>query len=362
MINEGVEPKGLGVGGFLIGAGMGWIVFTRHMVSWNVFPWILVFAGAAMIGSTMLSRRSPVPHVDKLLRSLMVGLILSLAVTNGFNLVVGIASSASPMASGSFLADETRTFTGEVDDESIGVSVESFNGPIEVQTWSGDGYKVEAYVKAKGANTGDAEENLRALTLKLEDQTILGEQTLKLTHNVPGTRTSLYSIQVKVLMPRDVEADTDLRTSNGAITLKALRGGHLELRTSNGPLVFGDVKADSVDGVSSNGPVSGDIDAPQIVVSTSNGPVNLRLPCSRSSGVRISTSNAGITLEVPGSTTMGYAVNLSTSNGGINVGLLDMEYSLNTKIVKIAETEDLQSRQVQVTIRASTSNAWITLR
>ncbi len=360
MINEGVEPKGLGVGGFLIGAGVGWIVFTRHMVSWNVFPWILVFAGAAMIGSTMLSRSSPVPHVDKLLRSLMVGLILSLAVTNGFNLVVGIASSASPM--GSYLADETKTFTGEVDDEIIGVVVESFNGPIEVQTWSGDGYKVEAYVKAKGANTGDAEENLRTLTLKLEDQTILGEQKLKLTHNVPATRTSLYSIQIKVFLPRDVEVDTDLRTSNGAITLKDLRGGRLELRTSNGPLVFSDVKADYVDGVSSNGPVSGDVDAPQIAVYTSNGPVNLRLPCSRSGGVRISTSNAGITLEVPGSTTMGYAVNLSTSNGGINVGLPDMDYSSNTKTVKIAETEDMHSKQVQVTIRASTSNAWINLR
>jgi DUF4097 and DUF4098 domain-containing protein YvlB len=48
---------------------------------------------------------------------------------------------------------------------------------------------------------------------------------------------------------------------------------------------------------------------------------------------------------------------LSTSNGGIDVDIPDLEYSTNQPIRKVAKTENFATKNVKIKIDANTSNS-----
>ena len=180
---------------------------------------------------------------------------------------------------------------------------------------------------------------------------------LVLRHNVPITKTSLYSVTIEVKLPADAEVSVDLDSSNGGIILTDITGGDIDLSTSNGALVFEDVTAVEINADTSNGAVRGTLEAPLTFIGTSNGGINLELPSTESGRYVLTTSNAGVDLKLSSSSSVGYDLDLSTSNGGIDLDLPNLEYTRDTRTSKEAHTVGFSEKPVQVIIDASTSNA-----
>jgi hypothetical protein len=346
------DHKGLGFGGFLVGLGAGWMVFQEIHVSGEVFAWIMIIAGAGVVASSLLFSSRGNRHFGGLIRGLTVGTILSLMITSNF-VFYGISSGGY---SGSYRAQDTVTFTGSMVADSVLLDVNSFNGPIEVSTWDKDEYSISALINAKGTTDAEAEENLERFEFDLDESLILGKKRLVLRHNIAGTMTSRYSVQVEVWLPADATIDLDLYSSNGGMYLSDINGGEINLDTSNGGLRFVNLEARNVDASTSNGPVTGILDASDADIGTSNGAITLTLPCTRNGRYELGTSNGPVQLEVSSSTSVGYDLDLSTSNGIVDIDLPNLNYVVNTRARKEAHTYGLTSKSVRITIDARTSN------
>ncbi len=346
------DHKGLGFGGFLVGLGAGWMVFQEIHVSGEVFAWILIIAGAGVVASSLLfsSRRNR--HFGGLIGGLTVGTILSLMITSNF-VLYGISSGGY---SGNYRAQDTMTFTGALTADTVLLDVNSFNGPIEVSTWNKDEYSISALIKAKGTTDAEAEENLERFEFDLDDSMILGKKRLVLRHNVAGTMTSRYSVQIEVWLPADATIELALDSSNGGIYLSDIEGGEIKLDTSNGGFRFDNVEARNVDAKTSNGAVTGKLNAWNADISTSNGAITLTMPCTRNGRYELRTSNGPVQLEVSSSTSIGYELDLTTSNGIVDIDLPNLDYTVSTRTRKEAHTYGLTSKSVRITIDSSTSN------
>jgi hypothetical protein len=106
-----------------------------------------------------------------------------------------------------------------------------------------------------------------------------------------------------------------------------------------------------------DGGVRGTLEATVTYIGTSNGGIHLSIPCTVTGRYTFKTSNAGVVLELSSSSSVGYDVDLSTSNGVIDLGLPNLDYSWDTRTSKEPQTVGFSAKPVQVIIDASTSNA-----
>ncbi|TRO47179.1 hypothetical protein E2P65_04755 [Candidatus Bathyarchaeota archaeon] len=346
------ENSGLGLGSFFIGLGASFLLFQGIDVTRHLFAWITIVMGAMIVASTLISRWRRISHLGGVVRGLAGGLVLSLVVTSGF----GFSGSFGVSGSGGFRVSETRVLDGSMTADRLLVDADIFNGGVEVSTWDRDEYQFTALIRAKGASDEDAQSNLEALELDLDESTVLGKRKLVLRHNISPMRTTYYSISLEVKLPADAVIDLNLDSSNGGFTLLDMSCGEIELDTSNGGVTFYDVTADTVLVDTSNGWVRGDLDAADVNVDTSNGGIQLTLPSTRSGRYVLDTSNGPIYLDLSASPEVGYDQKLSTSNGGISIDLPDMVYSLNRDTRKEARTDGFAMKAVEIAIDASTSN------
>jgi hypothetical protein len=250
----------------------------------------------------------------------------------------------------------SREFSFEQEDRLINISARRAR-PITVSTWAEDEYSISILIKAKGETDGDAEDNLDDIEFDLTETVVCGVKRLVLRHNIPNTKTGIYSVIVEVKLPADAEVSMDLDSSNGGITLTDITGGDIDLSTSNGALDFEDVTADVINAETSNGGVRGTLEAPVTYIGTSNGGIHLELPSTVTGRYTLKTSNAGVGLGLSSSSSVGYDIDLSTSNGVIDLGLSNLDYSRDTRTSKEAQTVGFSSKSVQIIIDASTSNA-----
>jgi DUF4097 and DUF4098 domain-containing protein YvlB len=167
---------------------------------------------------------------------------------------------------------------------------------------------------------------------------------------------SRYSIGVEVFLPDDASINLNLESSNGGISIFDIEGESIDLRTSNGVLELNNVYSEEIYGETSNGAILGMFEAPETSLSTSNGAIDLDLPCTVSGNYKLSTSNNQIDLKVSSATDVGYDLDLSTSNGNVVVDLPNLDYTIDQRTRKEAKTENFVSKSVKITIDVDTSN------
>ena len=81
------KSSGLGFGGFLLGLGVGWVVFQYLDISGNIFAWLLILGGAGVVVSSLFQSRLPYRNIGGLVGGVMGGLILALFITSGFGFI-----------------------------------------------------------------------------------------------------------------------------------------------------------------------------------------------------------------------------------------------------------------------------------
>jgi DUF4097 and DUF4098 domain-containing protein YvlB len=184
------------------------------------------------------------------------------------------------------------------------VSLESFNGSIEISGWDQDNVDISG---TKYASTPEARDAIKIQITPAADTVSIravrpaerrncgARFVLKVPRRVELERVVSSNGQVRI---NDVNGPARLKTSNGAVRVFSL-GGNLDGSTSNGSIEVENVKGDCIL-KTSNGRVKAHSLQGTLDASTSNGGVDAALERVRN-GVRVSTSNGGITLRLPGS-------------------------------------------------------------
>lgn len=187
------------------------------------------------------------------------------------------------------------------------VSVENFNGSVEIIGWEKDQVEVNGvkYAPTQSAlalvkvEIDAKADSVRVRVVKPDFRH--GNIGARMTIHVPR-KVELERIQSSngALKASDIEGPVRMRTSNGAVRVNNLVGA-LEITTSNGTIEVRDLKGDGTLRTS-NGRVTADGIRGGLDVSTSNGTITAELSDPRSSrGMRFQTSNGGITLRLPAS-------------------------------------------------------------
>lgn len=235
------------------------------------------------------------------------------------------------------------------------VSVESFNGSVEIVGWDKNSVEISG---TKYAATEDLLAAIRVDIVPGEDAVRVravrpvergGNMGCSFVIRVPS-RTDLDRIDSSngSIRIENVNGSARLRTSNGAIRVNGLRG-EIDAATSNGSVDLqgfdgsavvrtsnGRIRADRVRGhleaTTSNGGIEARLDDPApnrpVKLNTSNGSIQLTLDGQAAPEVRASTSNATITVRMPES--LGAQVQSVTSNGSIT-SELDVTGKVRTK-------------------------------
>jgi DUF4097 and DUF4098 domain-containing protein YvlB len=168
------------------------------------------------------------------------------------------------------------------------VSVESFNGGIEISTWEQDTVDIAA---TKYGSTQQMADDLEIRIDHSADAVSVRAVRPSIRHGNQGAKFVLH-------IPRTAVVDR-ITTSNGGIRVSQ-GSGPARLHTSNGSIhVLG--LAGTLDAQSSNGSITADLSRASgpVRVETSNGSIGLTLPADFRDDVRAHTSNGGITVHLP---------------------------------------------------------------
>ncbi|HLG97007.1 MAG TPA: DUF4097 family beta strand repeat-containing protein [Bryobacteraceae bacterium] len=204
------------------------------------------------------------------------------------------------------------------------VSVESFNGSIEVAGWDQNsievnGTKHAALRRVLEELQVDVDSKPGSIHLRVRRPDPLHNAGIRFSIRVPRKTTlELVSTSNGGIDLDGLEGNARLHTSNGAIRARNLRGD-LFVETSNGR-----IEAEEVSGNASlhtsNGAVRADASTGSFEASTSNGGINVRLrDTAMGSPIRLHSSNGRIELTLDSKQLPD--VHASTSNSSIVVRL-----------------------------------------
>ena len=348
----------LGLGGFLIGLGIGWYVFTTYQVSLQIVAWILIVAGSLIVATELIAWRIPHFSGRRLVPAIMGGLILSLFLTNGYGLLQNLTQTGTYWP---YTANTTKSYPGSVTTNLLYLEVRNINGPVTLSTWNRPEYSINLTIKAGGFSQNDANNSLSSLNPSLSENIVNTEERLVLQYGIQISSYSRYSISVTIHIPSNATSSLKIDSSNGHISLANLEASTLMLETSNAPIIFSNVATTTIEASTSNARIEGTIQANVATFSTSNAPIALTIISQTSGEYTLQTSNAAINLKVSTSPQIGYSLNLSTSNSNININLQNLDYTLNQNNAKKAQTVGFNTLPIQTTIIGITSNAAITV-
>jgi len=236
------------------------------------------------------------------------------------------------------------------------LSVENFNGSIEIASWDQGTIDISGVKYAGTAELRDAikidiaasGDGIRVRTVRPSERrgNMGAKYVIKVPRKIELERITSSNGGVRV---NDIEGAARLRSSNGGIHVTNLKG-NIDAQTSNGGVEVQDldgsailktsngrVHAEGVKGTleaeTSNGGINvhlakADAGRP-VKLNTSNGSIDLTVDSANQNDVYASTSNAGITVHMLPS--IGARLRAHTSNGSINS---DFEVQVQGQISK----------------------------
>ncbi|MFN0168726.1 MAG: DUF4097 family beta strand repeat-containing protein [Bryobacteraceae bacterium] len=260
------------------------------------------------------------------------------------------------------------------------ISLDTFNGAVEIAGWDGDTVDVEGSKFAASPDLRDS--------IELQIQSEPG--SLRIAATFPKKKTDRAGARFRLRVPRHVEIDhvatsnaavrvqdidgsIKLRTTNAAVSSERIRGsvevittnGGVELheisgpafvRTSNGRVMAEGVYA-GIDAVTSNGSIAAEIKTSEprrlVKLETTNGSIDLSLDKPLEHMVQASTSNAGITVRMREDA--GAQVRATTSNAPIST-----DFDVKSDVERFSRLEGTIGDGA-ASLNLSTSNASIQL-
>jgi len=204
------------------------------------------------------------------------------------------------------------------------LTLENFNGSVEITGWD------QNTVDVSGAKYAESQQLLNSIRIEASSSgNAVRVKTVRPEFDHHGNMGAKYVIHV----PRQIELE-DIQSSNGSLRVEEIQGnahlatsngsvhlgriqGNVDAHSSNGSIEVNDVKG-NVNFRTSNGGVHADNVAGAFEAETSNGGIRVHLRDTEAGRpIRLSTSNGGIDLQVD--SPRQNDVVASTSNGPITV-------------------------------------------
>jgi type VI protein secretion system component Hcp len=245
-----------------------------------------------------------------------------------------IASSAK------FTEDFSHTYELTADGR---ISVESFNGSIEVIGWNKD------EVEITGTKYANSQELLDAVKVNIVDT----DSSIHVRAVRPSARRGNMGVRFVIHAPKVVDLDR-LTSSNGSITVTGI-DGDARVETSNGRIRFTDLDG-NIEATTSNGAVKLEDTSGSAVIKTSNGSVSAEHVSGHFSA---KTSNGSITASVSGEDEGGRPIELRSSNGSIKLYLEDQPSAEVSVTTSNASITVYAPPSLQANVKADTSNSKI---
>ncbi len=222
------------------------------------------------------------------------------------------------------------------------LSIESFNGEVEIAGWD------EPSIEVTGVKYASTEASLDAIKIDVRESPAVTEIRTTRPNMMHGNQGARFLIRAPratlidqavssngAIRIHDMTASARIHTSNGAVRVENVQGG-VEAETSNGGIqidsVTGKLRLHTSNGQIRASEITGACDAEtsngQVVlryseapngpshVHTSNGSVDVSMRRPPKDGLRAETSNGSITVELPAN--VAAHLNAGTSGGGIN--------------------------------------------
>lgn len=188
------------------------------------------------------------------------------------------------------------------------VSVETFNGGLEVHSW--DRNEVEI-VGTKYAATSEALREIRVETTNAPDSVVVRAYRPK--SDSGWWRTGNTGVKMTLRVPRKVQLER-VSTSNGEIRISEIDGG-ARVTTSNGPIRVTNLNG-RLEATTSNGRIEASGLGEEAILRTSNGAIDLTFANFRGKPIEASTSNGAITVRLAGR--VNADLRATTSNGRVS--------------------------------------------
>lgn len=255
------------------------------------------------------------------------------------------------------------------------VTVDTGNGNVGTCRRDG-GYVFKVYAYARGASEQEARDNLDRVSVSHSDTLAAGTLTLDTSATLtaiddpglpvplPGTGTDNVEWGATVLagLPASADYTFDLGTSNGVVEATGFSGSSATLDSSNGEVAL-DGRWDEATLDTSNGYVVVDGDFGGLDASTSNGGIVADLDSRRSADVTLDTSNGEIDVHLRASGAAGYDLSGDATNGEVEISVAGTQpVGTQTDESKHYQTPDYDSRAVQISVQADTSNGGVSIR
>ncbi len=344
----------IGFGGFLVGIGIGYLVFRQLNITFNEAAWALIIIGVAIVLSAVIRSISPGLGIHRVVGGLAGGLILALILTQGFNLFTGI-NFGNPFLP--YSSTETKTYSGPSTPGVVDLKLGTMNGDITLSTWNRSEYSITSTITARGITQQEADNNLANLAKGIIETETTTQQSLTLIYNSQILVNNPYQIKVDVKLPANAVLDLDITTSNANIVIADVNGDTVNLHTSNGALRINNVNANTITGETSNSPITGIFGATTCQLSTSNSPINIQIVSSKSGDYNLQTSNSNIDVTLP--SIADCKLDASTSNSAVTFNIPNFTYSRDTPTSKAGQTSSFDSSQFKISVNAQTSNSEI---
>lgn len=232
--------------------------------------------------------------------------------------------------------------------EVIPIQIINASGSVHVQGWDEEEYQLTVVQRLRG---GDQElPSSRLFALDWED----GVERADLRLSVPTLGDASVSLH---LMVPERKYDIELESQNGSLRLENLNAAQVRICTVNGTARLYTLRADSISGEGGNGACEmKDVAAKAIDYRLGNGSYRLAISASE---VDLVTTNGSVNvrvLDVEGQSHYG----LRTTNGTISVSLpartdLGLDLDLQTSVGRISA----DARSLKITSQERQAGGWL---
>lgn len=271
------------------------------------------------------------------------------------------------------IVEEDLTGSFDLSAGPVEVDFKTSNGSIQVVGTDEPDYKLHIKYRVPTDDEAEAQRLKNEMAEITQDSRLLRVRALE---KGPG------QVSLQLFVPRGLEANFTLQSSNGAVQVSELQNSgmmkvhssngavsvtnifakDISARSSNGRVEVKNVKADMVDVHTSNGAIYIEGECSNIVSRTSNGTISAYPQITTNGSLKAHTSNGRIKV-VLRDPDLGVDFDASTTCGSISLGLPELEYTKkidkNLRKEYIAHTVDCNLKPKKLQIQATTSNGSI---